>query len=140
MTIFVTLATDFMIRAISARHYSHKIQSSQSPTSTASPSDPHTPPLDPENETKTHSNTPRSPADLKRVQLLLISVAFASLMIYIRGIYRSIELAQGWSGYVIRHEVFFIWLDGFVMVLCLASFAVGWVGFLLPRRTGWKKA
>lgn len=71
---------------------------------------------------------------LRRAQYLLMGVAFATLMIYIRGIYRSIELAQGWDGSIITNENYFVWLDGFPMVLCMAALAVAHPGFLLPPR------
>ncbi|TXT10963.1 hypothetical protein VHUM_01714 [Vanrija humicola] len=48
-------------------------------------------------------------ADLRGTKLLLAGVAFATLMIVIRGIYRAIELLQGWSGYIITHEVGCAW-------------------------------
>lgn len=76
---------------------------------------------------------------LRRNQLLLIGVACATLMIFIRGIYRSIELAQGWDGVIITTEKYFIWLDGFPMVLCMAILAVAHPGFLLPPRR-WRNA
>lgn len=81
---------------------------------------------------------PRDARDVRKAQLLLAGVAWATVMIYIRGIYRSVELAQGWSGYVITHEPYFIWLDGFIMVLCMAGLAVAHPGFLLPNDGKWK--
>lgn len=43
-------------------------------------------------------------------------------MIYIRSIYRTIELLQGWTGYLITHEIYFIVLDGTMMVLAVGIF------------------
>lgn len=89
-----------------------------------------------------HDNSPMptatDPETLRKAEYLLIGVAFASLMIYVRGIYRAIELAQGWTGYLITHEVYFIWLDGFPMVLCLWVFAALHPGWLLKGNRGWK--
>jgi len=45
------------------------------------------------------------------MQTLILAVGLASLAIIIRGIYRTAELAQGWNGFAISHEVFTIVLD-----------------------------
>jgi hypothetical protein len=52
--------------------------------------------------------------------------------IYIRSIYRTIELSQGWSGYLITHESYFIALDGAMMIFSVAVFNVLHPGWLLP--------
>ena len=46
-----------------------------------------------------------------RVGLLVWSLEWASFWILVRCIYRSVELAQGWSGFTITHEPFFLCLD-----------------------------
>ncbi|WWC87435.1 uncharacterized protein L201_002324 [Kwoniella dendrophila CBS 6074] len=140
MAIFVALASDFIFRVIFRKPYQHlAIKYSQS----------NTPELENNGEPKSNTNIaaelPESAVstrteDIKKGQILLAGVAFASAMIFVRGIYRSIELAQGWSGYLITHEVYFIYLDGLPMVLCLAAFAVAHPGWLLPRRRGWLRA
>lgn len=43
-------------------------------------------------------------------------------MIYVRSIYRTIELLQGWTGFLITHEVYFVVLDGAMMVLAVGIF------------------
>jgi hypothetical protein len=45
------------------------------------------------------------------VQVLAWSLALASLAIIIRGIYRTVELAEGWHGFAISREVFTFVLD-----------------------------
>ena len=55
--------------------------------------------------------------------------------IYVRSIYRTIELLQGWSGFLITHQAYFIAFDGAMMVFAVAVFNVinpGW--FLNDRR------
>lgn len=52
--------------------------------------------------------------------------------IYIRSIYRTIELSQGWSGYLITHESYFIALDGAMMIVAVAVFNFLHPGWLLP--------
>lgn len=57
-----------------------------------------------------------------RLRLVLAAVLASFLMIYIRSIYRTIELAQGWNGYLITHEGYFIGLDAAIMVVAVAVF------------------
>ncbi|KAL4906049.1 hypothetical protein BDW74DRAFT_137621 [Aspergillus multicolor] len=63
---------------------------------------------------------------------LLAAMIFSVLCIYVRSIYRTIELLEGWSGYLITTERFFIALDGAMMVLAVAIFNVIHPGWFLP--------
>ncbi|KUI60923.1 hypothetical protein VP1G_08112 [Cytospora mali] len=56
------------------------------------------------------------------LKLLLLALLVSFVMIYIRSIYRTIELAQGWSGYLITHQGYFIGLDATIMVIAVAVF------------------
>ena len=47
----------------------------------------------------------------------------------VRNFYRAVELAQGWHGYLITHEVYFTVLDGTLMVM-----AVGVFNLFFPTR------
>jgi hypothetical protein len=47
----------------------------------------------------------------KPIRTLVWSLSLADIAIIIRGIYRTVELAQGWTGYTIRTEVFTLVLD-----------------------------
>lgn len=167
MTIFVALATDFIIRVVARQPYRRSIGIKgwvrASPSPASAPVEASTQSTHPEldqgssgsvsgqgtppqalHDSEKH-NAPSSSADLARTdpialrkaQYLLVGVAIASIMIYVRGVYRAIELAQGWTGYLITHEAYFIWLDGFPMVLCLAVFAALHPGWLLPRSRKW---
>lgn len=51
-----------------------------------------------------------------------VLVSFA--MIYVRSVYRTIELAQGWHGYLITHQGYFIGLDATIMVVAVAVFGL----------------
>ncbi|GAA82116.1 RTA1 domain protein [Aspergillus luchuensis IFO 4308] len=64
---------------------------------------------------------------------LLGAMIFSVICIYIRSIYRTIELSQGWSGYLITHERYFIVLDGIMMVLAVGVFNIFHPGWLLPK-------
>jgi hypothetical protein len=63
---------------------------------------------------------------------LLAAMVLSVACIYIRSIYRTIELIQGWSGYLITHERFFIALDGAMMVVAVVVFNFIHPGWLLP--------
>lgn len=141
-TVFVVLAVDFILRVMFHKPYPAKLHRFMScaclrrKKNRQNAEEKTLPGSDGGSVTKPEG--PRDRRDVRKAQLLLAGVAWATLMIYIRGIYRSVELAQGWSGYVITHEVYFIWLDGFIMVLCMAGLAVAHPGFLLPNDGKWK--
>ena len=63
---------------------------------------------------------------------LLAAMVLSVVCIYIRSIYRTIELAQGWSGYLITHQSYFIGLDGIMMVIAVGIFNICHPGWLLP--------
>ncbi|KAF5490082.1 Uncharacterized protein CGCS363_v012067 [Colletotrichum siamense] len=56
------------------------------------------------------------------MKLVFVSLTISFVMVYIRSVYRVIELAQGWNGYFLTHEVYFIALDAVVMVIAVAIF------------------
>ncbi|EED12066.1 conserved hypothetical protein [Talaromyces stipitatus ATCC 10500] len=64
---------------------------------------------------------------------LFSAMVFSVFCIYIRSIYRTIELLQGWSGYLITTERFFIALDGAMMVPAVVIFNIIHPGWFLPR-------
>lgn len=71
----------------------------------------------------------------KRVKTLIVATSAAIAFIYVRSIYRTIELLQGWDGFLITHEVYFVVLDGVMMVCAVFVFNLvhpGW--FLVDER------
>ncbi|KAF2429637.1 RTA1-domain-containing protein [Tothia fuscella] len=72
----------------------------------------------------------------KRVNILIAATAFSVLLIFIRSIYRTVELLQGWDGYLLTHESYFIGLDGTTMFLAVAIFNVVHPAWFLPRAIG----
>jgi hypothetical protein len=71
-----------------------------------------------------------------RLLLLVVITSFSAACIVIRNFYRAVELAQGWTGYLITHEIYFCLLDGMLMALALLAFNIvhpAW--FLDPDRT-----
>lgn len=64
---------------------------------------------------------------------LLYAMLFSIVCIYMRSIYRTIELLQGWTGYLITTQRFFIVLDGTAMVLAVSIFNLIHPGWFMPR-------
>lgn len=67
---------------------------------------------------------------------LMGAMVLSVLCIYVRSIYRTIELLQGWRGYLITHELYFIVLDGVMMVVAGAIFNIVNPGWLLDSVKG----
>ncbi|KAI0179022.1 RTA1-domain-containing protein [Hypoxylon sp. FL1284] len=53
---------------------------------------------------------------------ILFALFISLAAIYARSIFRAVELIGGWTGYLMVHEVYFIALDGALMVLAGAIF------------------
>lgn len=65
--------------------------------------------------------------------LLVSTTTLAILLIVMRSIYRTVELAGGWAGYVIQTERYFIALDGALMAALVIMFNVFHPGALISR-------
>ncbi|KAF2467638.1 RTA1-domain-containing protein [Lindgomyces ingoldianus] len=74
----------------------------------------------------------RSKGLSRKIWALISASAFCTLMIYIRSVYRTVELMQGWSGYLITHEDYFIGLDAVLMLLAVLVFNFVHPGWTLP--------
>lgn len=44
-----------------------------------------------------------------------LAMTFGTVVVYIRCVYRVVELAQGWTGYLITHEVYLMTLDALMI-------------------------
>ncbi|KAJ5387151.1 RTA1-domain-containing protein [Penicillium cosmopolitanum] len=66
------------------------------------------------------------------INFMILAMIISVVFIYIRSIYRVVELSQGWTGYVMTHEVFFIILDGVMMIVAVGVFNIFHPGWLLP--------
>lgn len=55
--------------------------------------------------------------DRKLAPYFPLAITIAVVAIYIRCVYRVVELAQGFSGYLITHEVYIMVLDAFMMAI-----------------------
>lgn len=56
------------------------------------------------------------------MRLVFGAMVVCVVMVYARSVYRTIELAQGWHGYLISHEGYFIGLDAAIMVVAVGVF------------------
>jgi len=71
-----------------------------------------------------------------KVTLMISGLTLSSVLIYIRPVYRTIELAGGWKGRIIQTERYFDWLDGGMIVLAMFVVNVFHPGLLLEERVG----
>ncbi|KAL2789110.1 RTA1 like protein-domain-containing protein [Aspergillus keveii] len=65
-----------------------------------------------------------------------LATVFATLMMIMRNVYKSIELSEGWRGYLITHERYVLALDALPMALCMGVFAVVNPGAQLGGQAG----
>lgn len=60
--------------------------------------------------------------DIKRSEVLIGAMIFSTLLIFVRSIYRVIELLDGWTGPIISNEMLFCVLDGLMVLLATLVF------------------
>ncbi|KAL5047031.1 hypothetical protein BDW71DRAFT_49492 [Aspergillus fruticulosus] len=76
----------------------------------------------------------RAGSQINKCLLLLgAAVAFSLVLIYIRSVYRTIELLHGWTSSTMRNEKLLIGLDAAMMVPAVMIFNVFHPSYLLPR-------
>jgi len=61
-------------------------------------------------------------------------IYFSSVFIVIRGVYRTIEFAQGHNGFLIHHEVYFYVLDALPLLLAICIYVPMWPGKYVDER------
>ncbi|KZO95040.1 RTA1-domain-containing protein [Calocera viscosa TUFC12733] len=66
-----------------------------------------------------------------KLSLMLIALSVSTLFIYMRSIYRTVELLNGWSGYIITTEVYFNVLDAMPITLAMFTMNLLHPGWLL---------
>ncbi|TFK46776.1 RTA1 like protein, partial [Heliocybe sulcata] len=66
-----------------------------------------------------------------RMSLIIISIVLSTLFIVVRAVYRTVELANGWKGQIIRVQSYFDGMDGAMVVLAALTLNVLHPGFLL---------
>lgn len=68
-------------------------------------------------------------------RIFIGAIIICSVLIYIRCIYRLIELAEGWSGYLITHERYFLVLEALIVFLGVFCLSAVHPGFVFGRYT-----
>ncbi|KAK7690653.1 hypothetical protein QCA50_005752 [Cerrena zonata] len=101
LILFICLASEYMFRYVNDRPFDRPLATSSADTY-----------LD---------KSTRSEWDAK-VKLLVGGLSFICVFIFIRSIYRTIELADGWNGRIIQTQVYFNVLDGAMIILSLYTF------------------
>ncbi|TFK62181.1 RTA1-domain-containing protein [Pluteus cervinus] len=79
------------------------------------------------------NSTPRG-EKTTRVRIMLEALGINTLCLFIRAIYRIIELSDGWRGRIIHTQVYFNVLDGGMIVLAIYTFNIIHPGIFLPQR------
>ncbi|KAF7342311.1 hypothetical protein MVEN_01819500 [Mycena venus] len=69
-----------------------------------------------------------------KLKTMIAALAFSTLVLFIRSIYRIIELATGWHGRIIETEVYFNVLDGGMVILAIWTINLAHPGRLLGSR------
>ncbi|CED85085.1 RTA-like protein [Phaffia rhodozyma] len=75
----------------------------------------------------------RGSVEDKRTRYQLMGVGGVTLFIFIRSVYRTIELLDGWSGPIISNQSLFDGLDGAMIILSLICLNVAHPVFLMGR-------
>ncbi|KIY73918.1 RTA1-like protein [Cylindrobasidium torrendii FP15055 ss-10] len=79
------------------------------------------------------ARTPQRGVFTNKLKILSASLAFSTLCLFVRAVYRTIELADGWRGKIIQTEVYFNVLDAIMVVLSLYTFNLVHPGPLLKN-------
>ena len=72
----------------------------------------------------------------KSTTLICFAISLSTCMTILRGFYRSVELWQGWTGYLITHEGYLVALDGAPMIIAMGVLAVFNPGCYLDKTAG----
>ncbi|KAL0066692.1 envelope glycoprotein [Marasmius tenuissimus] len=107
MTIFVVLVGEFTLRYIRDRPHRKKVT----------------------------SNSARFPLDTRR-QILLLAMGTTTALLFVRGIYRLIELSGGWDSEIMRTEWLFNVFDAAMVFLAFFTWNVAHPALLLQVRDG----
>ncbi|KAH8827430.1 RTA1-like protein [Flagelloscypha sp. PMI_526] len=79
------------------------------------------------------SRIPLDESESSRLVMLLWGISFNTFCLFIRAIYRLIELSDGWTGEIITTEKWFNIFDGTMVVLAIWSLNLAHPGRLLPK-------
>lgn len=76
-----------------------------------------------------------APQIRKNKSMFYVSAAMvlSTVMMILRGFYRSVELVQGWTGYLITHQRYVIGLDAVPMLIAMGVLAIFNPGSLFEK-------
>jgi len=66
-----------------------------------------------------------------RMMMMIRALIFSTVCLFIRAVYRTIELADGWNGRIISTQIYFNVLDGAMVTLAIYTLNLAHPGFLL---------
>ncbi|KIM88107.1 hypothetical protein PILCRDRAFT_247709 [Piloderma croceum F 1598] len=67
-----------------------------------------------------------------RMKIMIYALIFSTTCIFIRSVYRTVELSDGWNGRIISTQVYFNVLDGAMVTLAIYTLNFAHPGVLLP--------
>lgn len=76
----------------------------------------------------------RALASKWKLRTLLGAMAVTTTCIQARCVYRTIELFQGWKGYLITREMYMVWFDAVLMLIASGIMTLAHPGWLLPEK------
>jgi RTA1 like protein len=79
------------------------------------------------------TGTPSPFPQTSKFKLFVAAIIISDVAIILRSIYRVIELAEGWRGYLITTEPWFYVFDTGLMMICMGIWVVGHPGITLGR-------
>ncbi|PVG04551.1 RTA1 like protein [Serendipita vermifera] len=120
LTIYVALGTEFVIRYTLHKPVRKPTVADLAATASA----------DPSYDSYTNEKTLRPVLD-RNTKLMLVGLIINTVFLFIRAIYRTIELNDGWSGAIITNQALFNWLDGMPITVCTYTFNILHPGYLL---------
>ncbi|KAJ1023533.1 hypothetical protein NDA16_003150 [Ustilago loliicola] len=82
------------------------------------------------------SNIPKQERPYQKVEIFNAIIGISTLFVLVRCIYRIVEMAEGWLGYLATTEVYFDILDALMMFIAIAVFVPFHPGWFLPRNKG----
>ncbi|KAI0354291.1 RTA1-domain-containing protein [Trametes cingulata] len=74
----------------------------------------------------------------KKMKVMIIGLGLEAVFLFIRSIYRTAELSDGWQGKIITTQVYFNVLDGAMIVLAMFTLNAFHPGQLLGHAKTWK--
>ncbi|KAF9238947.1 RTA-like protein [Melanogaster broomeanus] len=83
------------------------------------------------NDQERHQALSRGLGMDKRMKFALYAMGFSTTCLFIRAVYRTIELTDGWNGRIIATELYFNVLDGGMVTLAIFTLNIFHPGYLI---------